>query len=926
MADSTSKTTDTNKNKAAEKGSFLEKLKFLFSPAAIGIYLTLGLTYATKIYFDQREQITSEDKGFVRLMYDLDSKSVDYRLLLRGPQAPHPDVAVLAVDNRSIDQIGRWPWPREVLAKALDAAYDNGAKAIAADVVWSEPTYRPEVQLLTKLSEQGAIPASSNTKVNALLTELDSDRLFSQFIEKRREQFVLGNFFESPKDWYQRKNIPGYTKFCIDAAFENKDFKQVFDKLERQPIVIDDRVATFPEMLSGAYKGYFAEYEEDLRSKLPPADSNKQREENDALIKKQEMEFCEHAFLRKTDKDNDIIAMNVKAQWAEFAPQIITNTAPPKSFEEWVRQLDELTPRSAIPETLDWTLNIPEVFKNGVYHGYFNAVIDPDGVLRKSLLAAETGTRMMSSIGLWGYLLGTDSSLQLKMGPHATQPNIKGIHEMTILDSEGEPKFTVPADLQGYLWINYRGPAHTIPHASIADLLNEKKTTVTVDTYSAEDGKWFDHSIEIDKKQFFKNKILVLGATAIGVYDLRNTAFDPIFPGVETHANVIDNLLRKDFLHIDPREEKYMPIVMLSLGVLLSLVLSHSGALAGLLLTAAIATGLTLADKYFFFGKGSIVSVAFPLLQTIITYMGLTFYKYFTEERSKKELRQTFSKYVSPSIVEEILKDPKNLELGGRKERVTVFFSDVRGFTTISEKLDPRALSDLLNSYLTPMTDLVFENKGTLDKYMGDAVMAFFGAPLPMKDHAKWACRCALKSLVKLEELRANYRKQGLPDIDIGIGLNTGEVSVGNMGSQSVRSYTVMGDSVNLASRLEGINKEYGTRTIISEFTYADVKDSFTCREVDWVKVKGKKQPVKIFELIAEGNLNGDPLKAVEAFNRGYACYHEKKFSEAVTAFNLALSLNPNDNTSKIYVERCQEYITEPPPNDWDGVYVMKTK
>jgi adenylate cyclase len=306
--------------------------------------------------------------------------------------------------------------------------------------------------------------------------------------------------------------------------------------------------------------------------------------------------------------------------------------------------------------------------------------------------------------------------------------------------------------------------------------------------------------------------------------------------------------------------------------------------------------------------------------------MALTFYKYFTEERSKKELRQTFSKYVSPQIVEEVLKDPKNLELGGRKEHVTVFFSDVRGFTTISEKLDPRALSDLLNSYLTPMTDLVFKNKGTLDKYMGDAIMAFFGAPISMKDHAKWAARCALQHLEKLEELRAEYRKQGLPDIDIGIGLNTGEASVGNMGSQTVRNYTVMGDTVNLASRLEGINKTYGTRIIVSEFTYAEIKDTFFCREVDWVRVKGKNQPVKIFELVCEGQPEAQRAAGLKHFQAAYELYHAMKFQEAIAEFEKAVAANPSDETAKIYIERCQEYIAEPPHADWDGVYVMKTK
>jgi adenylate cyclase len=224
------------------------------------------------------------------------------------------------------------------------------------------------------------------------------------------------------------------------------------------------------------------------------------------------------------------------------------------------------------------------------------------------------------------------------------------------------------------------------------------------------------------------------------------------------------------------------------------------------------------------------------------------------------------------------------------------------------------------------MTEIVFANKGTLDKYMGDAVMAFFGAPVKYSDHAKMACRCALKSIEKLYELQKVFEKQGLPHIDIGIGINTGEMSVGNMGSNIVQNYTVMGDSVNLGSRLEGINKEYGTRIIISEFTHEDVKDAFTAREIDRVRVKGKYEPVKIFELVCEGKAPPDKATLLTLFNQAYDLYLQKKFTDALVIFKQALETSQNDPVSKLYIERCEDYIETPPPENWDGVYVMKTK
>jgi adenylate cyclase len=258
--------------------------------------------------------------------------------------------------------------------------------------------------------------------------------------------------------------------------------------------------------------------------------------------------------------------------------------------------------------------------------------------------------------------------------------------------------------------------------------------------------------------------------------------------------------------------------------------------------------------------------------------------------------------------------------------RMTVFFSDVRGFTTISEKLEPQVLSKVLSDYLTPMTQIVFENKGTLDKYMGDAIMAFFGAPIHYDDHAKYACRCALQNIAKLKEIQLEFKKQGYPHIDIGIGINTGDMSAGNMGSDIVRSYTVMGDSVNLGSRLEGINKEYGTRIIISEYTYEDIKNDFSAREIDWVRVKGKYQPIRIFELLSEGAPPEEFQEMLEHYNKGFQLYHEKKFGEAIEIFNLALQAKPDDPVSQLYIERCQDYLAEPPPEKWDGVHIMKTK
>ncbi|MCS7084445.1 MAG: adenylate/guanylate cyclase domain-containing protein, partial [Aquificaceae bacterium] len=221
-----------------------------------------------------------------------------------------------------------------------------------------------------------------------------------------------------------------------------------------------------------------------------------------------------------------------------------------------------------------------------------------------------------------------------------------------------------------------------------------------------------------------------------------------------------------------------------------------------------------------------------------------------TEEENVKYIRSTFSKFVAKDVVNELLANPDALKLGGEKKEVTVFFSDVRGFTTISETLSPENLVQLLNEYLSIMTDLIISYRGTIDKYMGDAIMAFWGAPIPNEEHAYYACIASLAQLEELKKLQQRWVEQGYPVIDIGIGLNSGYAVVGNMGSSHRMDYTVMGDTINLGSRLEGTNKQYGTRIIISEFTYAKVKDRVYVRELDIIRVKGKNEPVKIYELL----------------------------------------------------------------------------
>jgi adenylate cyclase len=310
----------------------------------------------------------------------------------------------------------------------------------------------------------------------------------------------------------------------------------------------------------------------------------------------------------------------------------------------------------------------------------------------------------------------------------------------------------------------------------------------------------------------------------------------------------------------------------------------------------------------------------------ILIYLGITIYHYIHEEREKRKIRGAFQYYLNASVINDMLKDPAKLKLGGDKKNLSVMFSDIRGFTTISEKLTPEELVALLNEYLTAMTNKVFQYDGLLDKYIGDAIMAVFGAPLDQADHAHRACLTALGMMKELRALQKKWEQEGRPVINIGIGVNSGDMVVGNMGSEMRFDYTVMGDMVNLASRLEGTNKEYGTNIIVSEFTYNMVKDAMCCRELDGVRVKGKLKPVKIYELLCEKKDEADCRSLLDAFAGALALYRKGNWDEAIAAFQKVLDIKPDDFVSAMYVERCRNLKEHPPEEPWDGVFVMTKK
>lgn len=939
MDNTNSKNSNLNKKeKKNQNKNVLKVIEAIKSPVTLGMILTFIFLFTSQTYYSILKQTEGDrifNHPFRNFIFNsiefIDQKITDLRFKIRGPISPANNVVLVAIDDRSVEEIGRWPWSREKTSSLIDELIKNGANAVGFDAIFSEPQITGVKESLERISNTNEIPSSLKKVFDSELQLAEPDAIFGQSVEKNKDKVVLGVFNED-----SRHDFVPYQDYCRNEAFKRANAEK-FVKMNTT-FIVDDLADPFVDLeFDKAFEQIFTllekvNTEEFLKSSFhKPSVTDLKPEEIRRLrylLEEGNMAYCE-----KWLTDKDVFLEPLKEIYLTIFKKSkdLENLDLPTAISVFK---SKVLP-SPIPQHQRWTINTDLIQEPASYTASFNADQDKDGTIRKASMFFRTGNRFglsfIPSLGLQTYLIATGYRANVELNVDPKNKRQKIITSFNIIkpgegNSEDEIIYEVPVNEQGRSLINFAGGRNTYTYLAAKELFNEKDTVVISKAEQDPATKtWYSVEREVKKADFIKNKTFIIGATAIGIYDLRVTPFEPNYPGPETHVNVVGNLFNKNFLKSHPKEPIIMFWGLLLFGALLSFIISHTSAVPGFTITFGSLAALFLLDQYLF-RKNILATTTLPGLLILFLYIFLFFYKYLTEERKKKYLRSTFSKYVSPAIVDEILKDPDNIELGGKKMRMSVFFSDVRGFTTISEKLDPQMLSDVLNRYLSPMTQIVFANKGTLDKYMGDAVMAFFGAPIPFDDHAKHACRCALQSLVKLKELQQQFKEQGLPEIDIGIGINSGDMNVGNMGSDTVRSYTVMGDAVNLGSRLEGINKEYGTRIIISQFTYNDVKDSFAAREVDWVRVKGKNEPVRIFELICEGKPASDTEKMLNEFSSGFNLYHEKKFIEAKSHFQKALEIMPSDAPSELYLERCEDYIAEPPPENWDGVYVMKTK
>ncbi len=550
-----------------------------------------------------------------------------------------------------------------------------------------------------------------------------------------------------------------------------------------------------------------------------------------------------------------------------------------------------LSEGSYVPEPSGARLNIDCIQRSFYSSGFFNIMPDEEGAIRHVPLLMRFEGVLYPSLALEMVRIYANSS---RVTVYNT---ILGVQSIAMGDMK------IPTDSHARLSLNYRGPSRSFPYISVSDLMHDR----------------------IGRSKI-EGKFVLVGTSAIALADLKPTPFDPLMPGVEVHANVIDSILSGDYIAV-PEQGVLLNIAMIFAVVFITaFVLYFANGWLVMPIFAGVGYGLYRMYEYLLFDEKMIVNIIFPLVGFILTALLIVLMRYIFIDRLKRQLQAAFAKKVSPAVMQDIMANETQKLLEPRSKEITIFFSDIRSFTMISEQIgNPRRLIALLNRYMTPMVESITAEKGTIDKFIGDAIMAYWNAPTDLIDHADRAVGCAQAQLELLKELNRELVGEFGISIRIGIGINTGEATIGEMGSQGRADYTVIGDSVNLASRLEGLCKIYGVQCIISEFTKASLRGEYLLRELDIVSVTGKSNAVRIYEVCPPGE--GSREERAGEFERYYEAlelYRNGDFTAAKGVFEKLREVY-GAGLYDLYFERCDDFSRRD-MSHFDGIYRFQTK
>ena len=552
---------------------------------------------------------------------------------------------------------------------------------------------------------------------------------------------------------------------------------------------------------------------------------------------------------------------------------------------------DNLAPIYEMPA---YSTNIPELQQTAIGAGFVTTVPDDDGILRRTPMVISHEGKLYASLSL--------EMVRLYYLHESAQLNTTRISDQDVAESIELGKLRIPVDASGKAIIPYRGESPKFHYISATDVL-ENKIDLTI----------------------FENKLVIVGATALGLYDYIATPVQSIYPGVEVHASMLSAILDESFPNNPHWAQGANFLLILGVGLFLVFLLPRLDPFALILLVSTLTAGVIYIN-FWWWQQGWVLDLAALLIMiALLSVLNLS-HGYIIENRQRHFLKSSFGQYIPPALVDQMLHTEESISMEGESREMSVLFADIRSFTTISESMPPAELKEMLNHFFTHMTGTIFDHQGTIDKYVGDMIMAFWGAPLEDKHHAQHAVTAALTMLEITENLKPEFKERGFPEVNIGIGINTGVMNVGDMGSNYRRAYTVLGDSVNLASRIEGLTKFYGAGLVIGEDTFNQT-DGYLCRKLDRVKVKGKLKAVEVYEPIClSEQADKKLLQEVDLFHQGLEHYWQQQWHNANSIFSELLRCTPSSVLYKLYLERINTVSKLSLPDDWDGVYERRSK
>lgn len=538
--------------------------------------------------------------------------------------------------------------------------------------------------------------------------------------------------------------------------------------------------------------------------------------------------------------------------------------------------------------------NIPLLQVAAKGGGFLNAFPDDDGIIRQIPILLRYQNNLYPSLALEAVRLFLLSKITLVTEKYGGQSRLEAIQVGNHI---------IPTNSDGKVIITFRGRSFLFPYYSATDVLHNKIPPGALE-----------------------GKIVFVGTSATGEGDIRATAIQSVFPGVEIQATVADNILTDDFSYKPAWAAGAEIFLTICLGLIGIFLFPYLGPRSLILLIIVIPVTLIVDNSLLWERTGLIIFIFVPMSLSILLALFNLFYGYLFETRKREKLKEMFGQYVPEGHIDEMLASSNEFGLYGEDRELTVLFADIRNFTTLSEPLAAHQLKELLNDFFTPMTKIIFQFRGTIDKYVGDMIMAFWGAPLKDKNHARHAISAAIEMQNAINALKVGFKEKGWPEINIGIGLNTGMMSVGDMGSTFRRNYTVLGDTVNLASRVEGLTKYYDAKIIVTEFT-KDKQLFFVFRKLDRVRVKGKTHGVEIYEPLGYvKKLSLELKKEVDVYHTALEYYFAQEWNKSLALFTELSHKKPHEKLYKLYLKRLDDFIKNPPPADWDGIYTHLEK